>query len=305
MSLHPQTTTEVLIVKPWHFISNPDTQPDNKFQKSTGPDKIVIEQALSEFENFRDCLELAGVKVNVLDDNFGDHTPDSIFPNNWFSTHNDFIILYPMKPNNRRLERKLRSVFPEHLKKLPVVDLTHLEAHGHFLEGTGSMVIDHDSGMCFSAISERTVPEALNSFEKITHLKTYRFHSVDRNNQPIYHTNVMMSIGSNWVVICFDSIHDEEEKNFLENYWGVRKTIIKISYDQMEQFCANILELKSETTGRPVVVMSLTAFNAFTEEQKKIISCNGSMDIVHPDISTIECNGGGSARCMLAEIFLK
>ena len=303
-----QTTDKVLMVRPCSFGFNEETAVNNAFQTRTGGD--VQAKALGEFDAYVALLRSYGVSVEVVDDTPSPRTPDSVFPNNWFSTHEGgTMVLYPMFAENRRKERK-QTVIDRLLQKYNInnlIDLTPWEEKGLFLEGTGSMVLDRAARIAYACLSPRTSAEVLDEFCKALDFRPVTFHASDASGRPIYHTNVMMSVGTRNAVVCIDSVRDpKERKNLEEALEQCRKQLVPISFEQMNGFAGNMLELCSDGTGsiskgKALQVMSLTALHCLTKEQRSMLSAEA--EIVAPDIDVIETNGGGSARCMLAELF--
>ncbi len=233
------------------------------------------------------------------------HTPDSIFPNNWISFHQDgSIVLYPMYAVNRRAERK-EHVLNTISAKFDVkqqIDFTSKENEDHFLEGTGSMVLDREKKIAYACLSPRTDKAVFEEWCSKMNYIGCSFYSVDEKGGEIYHTNVMMCVADQYVVICLDSIRDAAERdNVFNTIANSDKKIIEISYKQMNRFAGNMLQVENKT-GQRYLVMSSQAYNALTPAQvKELESYN---PIIHSDLTTIETNGGGSARCMMAEVFL-
>ena len=299
-----QTTSHILMIRPSHFDFNKETAVNNSFQINTG-DMLVPEKALKEFDQFVIKLSSYDIDVTVVQDTADPYTPDSIFPNNWISFHSeDTICLYPMFAENRRKERK-QSVLDQISSKFDLtntIDFTEQEERARFLEGTGSMVLDREHKIAYACLSVRTDENILQQFCDEMGYTPLVFESVDAEEYPIYHTNVMMCVADQFVVICLDSIHNQDEKDILiKTLLRTGKVIIQISIDQMNHFAGNMLQLENNS-GTKYLVMSTQAFQSLTEEQIKQIKVFN--DIIHSDISTIEKNGGGSARCMIAEIFL-
>lgn len=297
------------MIRPVAFHMNEQTAVNNYYQKSaegvTAED--IQKEALEQFDAFVEKLRGEGVYVTVYDDTLEPATPDSIFPNNWISFHQDGVIrLYPMYAENRRLERRddiiegLKKTFKVH----EVVSFTDWEAKGAYLEGTGSLLLDRQNKIAYAAISERTMPNVLEDFCDEAGFDPVTFHamqSVDGKRLPIYHTNVMMCLGEEFAVVCLDSIDNlEERENLVEALEDTDKEIIEISEEQKEQFAGNMLQILGKDDQR-LVVMSSAAFNSLSDEQKATLSKHGKL--IHSDIHTIEMLGGGSARCMMAEIF--
>ncbi|MDX9782220.1 MAG: arginine deiminase-related protein [Bacteroidales bacterium] len=304
--MYMQTTSKVLMVRPVRFGFNEQTAENNSFQKR-GYEQSAQEMALEEFDKFVTLLKSNGVEVVVVEDTPEPHTPDSIFPNNWFSTHaTGELILYPMCAPNRRLERK-ESVLKvirelgEKGKMKRVVDLTHFENENLFLEGTGSLIFDRKNKLAFACRSPRCDIAVLEELCDKIDYEFLDFGAYDRDGKPIYHTNVMMCVGEKFVVACLDSIKDIDERTeFIAFVEDCDKELVEISMDQMEQFAGNMLQLKSKE-GEPLLVMSATAKRALTSGQLESLS--SYCKIIAPELESIEINGGGSARCMLAEIF--
>ncbi|MCF6767059.1 arginine deiminase-related protein [Thiotrichales bacterium 19S11-10] len=295
----------IFMVEPASFRANEETLKTNKFQNKQINTKNVNELALKEFNQLKEKLIEHGISVYVEKDIPERNTPDAIFPNNWISFHNsNKVILYPMLAENRRRERSLNTVHQiarsNQLQLGQVIDLSFEEDNGKFLEGTGSMVFDHYSNKIYACISERTHAELLNKIGNILNYKLVIFHSFDQNSHPIYHTNVMMAIGDKFCVICSESINDKDERqHVIESLISDKKDIIDISYKQMNNFCGNIIQLKSKNN-QSIIAMSKSAFENFTDEQIKKLKSYGT--ILSSDISTIEHYGGGSVRCMICEV---
>ncbi len=298
-----QTTSKLLMVRPAHFAFNEQTAENNLFQQKTDQ-TVVADNAIIEFDAFVKLLKSNDVDVTVVQDTADPWTPDSIFPNNWFSSHfSGELVLYPMFAENRRLERKqsVINLLKRDFNHKKVVDLTHWEAKGEFLEGTGSMVLDRRKHIAYCCRSPRTSEKVISDFCTRMNYKSVIFDAVDEEGNQIYHTNVMMSVGMQVAVICLESIKDEKErKRLISTLTSTGKIIVDISLDQIKCFTGNILEVKSRN-GNPLTVMSVSAYKALTLEQESIISTYSK--IISTDLNTIETNGGGSARCMLAEIF--
>lgn len=299
-----QNTSNLLMIKPVNFGFNEETASNNAFQfKDSNND--VQTRALNEFNNYVKKLEENGINVLVVEDTPKPYTPDSIFPNNWISFHEDGrLCLYPMFALNRRQERK-NTVMDAVKNKFAVkniVDLTKFENENLFLEGTGSMVLDRDNKIVYACLSERTNIKVLNEFAKIFGYSIASFNAVDKNGLPIYHTNVVMSVSEQIVVICLDTVNDASEKEMLlSTIKKSNKELLEISFEQMSNFAGNMLQVKNDK-GKQFMVMSKTAYNILDAKQIDLIKKYN--EIIAVDIDTIERNGGGSARCMLAEIFL-
>ncbi|GAB1374544.1 arginine deiminase-related protein [Bacteroidales bacterium] len=304
--MNMQTTSKVLMVRPVRFGFNEQTAGNNSFQKR-GYELSAQDMALEEFDNFVSLLRANNVEVVVVEDTPEPHTPDSIFPNNWFSTHaSGELILYPMCAPNRRLERKegvltVIKEIGERGKMKRIVDLTHWEEENLFLEGTGSLIFDRKNRIVFACRSPRCDIAVLEELcEKIDY-EFLDFGAYDREGSPIYHTNVMMCVGEKFVVACLDSITNIDERTeFISFVEDCDKELIEITIDQMEQFAGNMLQLRS-TDGEQLLIMSATAKRSLTTNQLE--SLISYCKIISPELESIETNGGGSARCMLAEIF--
>jgi hypothetical protein len=298
-----QTTSHLLMIRPTQFTFNAETAVNNAFQSAK--DINAQEMALNEFNDFVKILQQHGVDVTVIDDTEEPHTPDSIFPNNWISFHDDGeIVLYPMYAANRRMERK-----PHVVEKLKVkfkinsqVDLTFYENKNIFLEGTGSMVLDRQNKIAYACLSQRTEINVLTDFCAKLGYSPISFIATDTKGYPIYHTNVMMCIADQFVVICLDSIKDsEEQKRVITAIEKSKKEIIDITLDQMNHFAGNMLQVENDK-GKKFLVMSSQAYKSLKPNQLAKIEHYST--IIHSSLDTIERNGGGSARCMMAEVFL-
>jgi hypothetical protein len=300
-----QTTPHILMIRPVAFGLNQQTAISNAFQNTDAPQKNVQEKALVEFDAFVDKLRVHNVNVTVIEDTLEPHTPDSIFPNNWISFHKEgSIFLYPMQAENRRLERRddiideLSTIFDIR----EVNDLSATENNGEYLEGTGSMVLDRENKISYACLSIRTQRKVLDIFCKETGYTSFTFHAVDENGMAIYHTNVMMCIGDQFVVICLDTIRDVTERELIiKRFEDTGKEIIEISLQQMNHFAGNMLQVLNKK-GKSFLVMSGSAHDNLNDSQ--IAQINKYTEILSSPIPTIEENGGGSARCMMAEIHL-
>lgn len=303
-----QTASTVLMVEPIAFGYNSQTAENNYFQVEQ-KEADIQEKALQEFNNFVGKLRDKGIKVITVKDTLEPHSPDSIFPNNWVSFHEDGrVALYPMFAPNRRVERRadiLDTVRNEGFKISEINDLSSPENEDKFLEGTGSMIFDHDHKIAYGSVSLRLDEELFRDFCDqfgYTPVVFHSFQNVGNQRLPIYHTNVMMCVAEQFVVICLDCIDDElEREKVQEIIKSTEKEIIEISEDQMHQFAGNMLQVQNEE-GTQFLVMSETAYKSLTKEQ--IEKIESYCEIIYADLNTIEVNGGGSARCMLAEVFL-
>ena len=299
-----QTTSHILMIKPVNFSFNAETAVNNAFQVA-GHDAGAQQKALHEFEGFVSLLRSNGIDVMVVEDSPAPYTPDSIFPNNWISLHEDgTVYLYPMYAPNRRLERK-PGVLKELKKKFrfgKTVDLSLHENEHRFLEGTGSMVLDRENKIAYACLSPRTNKNLFESFCKSAGYRPVSFQAADENGREIYHTNVMMCVADKYAVICLDSIQNpNEKKEVVDNLKRSGKEIVEISLAQMNHFAGNMLQVNNEE-GKKILVMSTQAYQSLTQEQ--IANLEKFNPILHSSLTTIETNGGGSARCMMAEIHL-
>ena len=299
-----QTTSHLLMIRPVDFKFNEQTAENNKFQEASNGD--VQAQALKEFDDFAALLRSKGIDVTVINDTLEPETPDSIFPNNWVSFHEDAeVFLYPMFSENRRHERRedIITTLSNDFVIDKVTDISEFENEGIFLEGTGSMVLDRDYKIAYACLSVRTDEKVLEDFCAKTGYEAVTFNATDADGFPIYHTNVMMCIGSNFAVICTESITDQSEiKNLFHTLNDTGKEIIEISLEQMNHFAGNMLQVHNEA-GEYLLVMSEQAFLSLNETQ--IAALNQYCTLLYAPLYTIEKNGGGSARCMLAEIHLE
>lgn len=300
------------MVRPVRFAYNEETATNNAFQKkddTQGGAQTIEQQAVREFDAYVAMLRDQGVEVQVLQDTEEPLTPDSIFPNNCFSTHIDVLpgtsvrqrtlVIYPMYAHNRRDERGklLKALMKEKFDK--IIDLSILEQEGKFLEGTGSLILDREHHIAYACVSPRTNPVALKIWADEMNYRYVLFDGIDDNRQPIYHTNVMMHVGSRYAIVCLEAIADQSQRQtVIDSLHTTGKEIVNISFEQMRQFAGNMLELRN-SEGKKILVMSATAKHSLTSEQLSILEQDAL--IVAPDIHTIETAGGGSARCMIAE----
>jgi len=303
-NIRKQTTPHILMIKPVGFDFNAETAVNNAFQQKGSNENAQL-KAATEFDGFVQKLTDAGVDVMVVQDTPVPHTPDSIFPNNWISFHQDgSLILYPMYAANRRAERKAQVVaaIASRFDISRHIDFTDAEQQNKFLEGTGSMVLDRENKIAYACLSPRTDKQLFEEWCKQTQYSPCSFYSVDETGGEIYHTNVMMCVADKYVVICLDSIRKaEEQKQVVDTISKSGKKIIEINYSQMNRFAGNMLQVENKSVEKRLV-MSSQAYHALTSEQVKQLENYNR--ILHADLTTIETNGGGSARCMMAEIFL-
>ncbi|TKB97794.1 citrulline utilization hydrolase CtlX [Pedobacter cryophilus] len=300
-----QTTSNILMIRPVAFGLNTQTADSNAFQDKQASQDAVQEKAVNEFDDFVAKLRANDINVTVIEDTPKPHTPDSIFPNNWISFHNDgAIFLYPMQAENRRLERRVDLIeqLKANFKIKAIHDLSAAEKEGIYLEGTGSMVLDRENKIAYACLSIRTQETALNQFCKESGYTSVKFHAFDQNGFAIYHTNVMMCVGDKFVVVCLDTVTDEVEKaDLITSFHKTGKKIIEISLAQMNQFAGNMLQVNNRD-GKSFIIMSERAFLSLNDIQKNILSSFATP--LYSSLNTIENNGGGSARCMIAEIHL-
>jgi hypothetical protein len=299
-----QLTSQLLMIRPVDFGFNAETAVNNTFQSPEGNETAQL-NALTEFNNFVALLRKNKLSVTVIDDTPLPHTPDSIFPNNWISfDEDDSIILYPMFAENRRAERKqhILDIIKNDFWVHDEIDLTFFEKDDLFLEGTGSMVLDRENRIAYASLSPRTNKIVLDEFCNLKNYTAITFISVDLNNIEIYHTNVMMCVADKFVVICLDAIKNEMEKaNVAISIQQSGKEIIQLSPQQINSFAGNMLQVINAEKER-LLIMSTQAYNSLTPLQvEKLEKYNR---ILHSPLNTIEKAGGGSARCMLAEVFL-
>jgi hypothetical protein len=287
-----------------HFVFNEETAVNNSFQVKTDADNLT-EKAVQEFDSFVHVLQSEGIEVTVVEDSSNPHTPDAIFPNNWISLHESGIYcLYPMFAPNRRKERKAEvlNIIREKFHYHQLMDFTPYESKNLFLEGTGSMVLDRDNRLAYACLSPRTDLKVLEDFGKKMIYRPVVFHAANEKGFPIYHTNVMMCVADRYVVICLDSIQDQTEKKFVEEtILSSGKEILRISPGQMNQFAGNMLQLENNRQEKILVMSSAAWFSLLPEQKEKLLQFNR---VVHASLQNIETNGGGSARCMIAEIHL-
>lgn len=306
--MQSQATSRILMIRPVNFGFNTETAESNAFQDSklaAQTKNIAQEDARREFDEMARQLQAVGVDVMVYEDTLDPYTPDSIFPNNWVSFHaSGTVVLYPMQAENRRLERR-RDIIDDLAKTYHVarvIDLTHFEQEGKFLEGTGSLVLDRMHRVAFASLSPRTHPDVLTEFSRQTGYRTVSFRAFDAKGQAIYHTNVLMCITDTMVIVCLSAINDPDERLMVrQELERLNKRIVDISLEQLVHFAGNMLMVQTRK-GEKLLVMSTQAFESLTPKQIDILDDYATL--LHFDLSMIEGNGGGSARCMIAEIHL-
>jgi hypothetical protein len=295
------------MIRPVRFAFNEQTAGSNAFQDPAALQAAedVQGKALAEFDALVDSLRSHGVDVTVVSDTPEPHTPDAIFPNNWVSFHdNGTVCLYPMFAPNRRLERRPEVI--EGLKRRFLVDMvldfSDHEQSGRFLEGTGSMVLDRDHRIAYACISPRTDAQLLKEFSKTMSFRVVSFTATGDNGQPVYHTNVVMALGTTFAVICLESIPDQKERYHVQKTLEeTGKDVVEISLDQMNRFAGNMLQLKTRSD-ESLLVMSTQAYRSLLPDQIRRLERH--TQLIYSDLYTIERNGGGSARCMIAEVHL-
>ena len=303
-----QITNTVLMVRPVRFRMNEQTVVNNYFQEEMDlKNDEINRQAQQEFDVLVEKLRTVGVKVIVVDDIYEQNTPDSVFPNNWITFHqNGDVAIYPMFAENRRRERRediLDKVEAESFDIENVYDYTDAEKENIFLEGTGAMVLDRVNRKAYCALSPRADEELFIEFcedFEYTPVIFKAYQQVNNEQLPIYHTNVMMALGVDFAVVCLDTITDKSErKNLLHHLKEDKKEVINITPKQMEQYAGNMLQVQGKDS--TYLVMSDAAYNSLTPEQRETIEKHTA--IIHSNLETIETCGGGSARCMMAEVF--
>lgn len=301
-------TDSVVMVRPDYFKFNPQTKESNGFQKMLdAPEEVKRQNALREFGGMVTALQQQGVDVITLASPSGEPTPDAVFPNNWFYTDDvGRLVIFPMHADNRRKERQvvtLESTLDQRGFGINmVVDLTHYEEQGKALEGTGSMVLDRTHGIAYAIDSPRTDEEVFRDFCAQCGYDPVFFHAQDREGKPIYHTNVIMTVGDGFTVLCDESIGDPKERTqVLKTLERTNPIILPISFEQVKKYCGNLLALRNKD-GTNKIVMSQTALEAFTTQQLAMLKEHG--DFIPFKMETIETEGGGSARCTIAENFL-
>ncbi len=296
------------MIRPLRFESNPMTAKSNRFQgRSAASPDAQNAAAQQEFDGLVATLRDASIDVVVMNDTLDPHTPDSVFPNNWVSFHADGrVVLYPMEAQNRRTERRMDIIeqIDTDLGYLvsEVVDLSGHEQAGHFLEGTGSMVLDRVNRVAYACLSSRTQLDPLGDFAQRMDYDVVAFDAVDREGITIYHTNVLMNIGEKVAVLCDEAIsRDEQRAAVIQRLRETGHEVISLNYDQLDAFAGNMLELRSKE-GVRIVAMSQQAYDSLAKDQIERLQQNGN--VVTAAIDTIESSAGGSVRCMLAEIHL-
>ncbi len=304
-----QITNAIMMVRPSRFCSNPQTIESNALQAQQGDadDAAIQQQALVEFDALVTALCAAGIEVIVFDDAPKPVTPDALFPNNWLSTHADgTTVLYPMMAENRRLERDydfLQRLQADHRFRVNrLVELSNFETKSHFLEGTGSLVLDRVNAIAYASLSARTHPEIIREFCNELEYQEVTFHAVDETGVPYYHTNVFMCIARGVAILCSESIVDDQERSKVrESLAQTDYEIVEINRAQVRAFAGNMIGLQTPD-GDQILAMSSRAKDALHENQLEILQQYGH--IITASIDVIEKYSGGSVRCMIAELFL-
>lgn len=309
--MNKQTANTILMIEPVAFTYNEQTAVNNYFQQQPGSTDATSSQtlALAEFKNMVEVLKKHGIRVITIQDTLEPHTPDSIFPNNWVSFHEDGrLVLYPMYAENRRTERRddLIDILEEQgFICQSVIDYSDKEQNNIILEGTGSMVLDRVNKIAYATLSPRTDKTLFELFCKDLGYTPHSFtsyHTVEGERKVIYHTNVMMCVGSQYVVVCLEGLDNPTEREALENCIKQSgKVVIPITEEQMNHFAGNMLQVENDE-GKLFLAMSETAYNSLDPDQ--LILLDKYNEILHMPIPTIETLGGGSVRCMMAEVFL-
>ncbi|MEO6902133.1 MAG: arginine deiminase-related protein [Bacteroidia bacterium] len=301
-----QATKHILLVKPSNFAFNSETAGSNAFQNNTNENSESINKNVSkEFDAFANTLKSKGVNVTIVADTAQPPKPDAVFPNNWISFHEDgTVVLYPMFAPNRRLERRYDIIdsLKESFIVSTIIDFTQYETKDRFLEGTGSIVFDHENKIAYACISPRTDKLLFTDLCGYLHYTPICFSAYDKTKKQIYHTNVMMCIAEKFAVVCLESITDKKEKELVLNSLKASKhEVIEITIDQMNNFAGNMLALQNNDD-KNMLVLSQSAYDSLNASQKILIE--KYCQLVPLGIKTIETIGGGSARCMIAEVFL-
>lgn len=306
-STEQQAAATVLMVRPVSFGYNPETATSNSFQRPEALGADVQGAARAEFEALVTALSNAGVEVIVFDDTPDPPKPDSIFPNNWVSFHaNGTVVLYPMHAANRRAERRmqiLNALQTDHGFGISrILDLTHHERDGRFLESTGSMVLDRVNRIAYACLSPRTDPGLLQEFAREMRHRIVSFHGVDGGGRPIYHTNVVMALGTHFAVVTLDTMRDPAERREVRaNLEASAHEVIELTLEQMGCFAGNVLELRGRD-GQHFLALSERAYQSLRPEQRARLEHHAGL--IHVPIPTIEDASGGSVRCMLAAVHL-
>ncbi|WAC12882.1 citrulline utilization hydrolase CtlX [Dyadobacter pollutisoli] len=306
--IQPQSTSRIMMIRPVRFGFNEETAESNEFQQESfaqSTRETAQQIAKEEFDLMIDQLKKAGVNLHIFEDTDDVYRPDAVFSNNWVSFHQSGkVVLYPMMAENRRAERRLDIVdrLANDFNVEEVIDLTHFEAQGKFLEGTGSMVLDRRYKIAYACLSPRTHMEVLDAFADALGYEVIAFSASDENDKPIYHTNVLMCVGDIFAVVCLEAIKDPDERYLVRSALEeTKKDVIEISLEQVRHFAGNMLMVRNDKSNK-FLVMSTQAYDSLTRQQRQALSEHARL--LHTDLSVIEGNGGGSARCMMTEIHL-
>lgn len=304
MTAELQTSNSVLLVRPKGFGFHAEAAESNAFTKTVeGPD--LHKNVLREFDGLAARLTYAGVEVLVLEDKPKPPKPDAIFPNNWVSFHaGGTMVLYPMATKARRLERNvdgLKALLASSgFEVRNVIDLSFHERHGHYLEGTGSLILDRAERRAYANVSPRTDAHVIADFDDRLDYSTLLFDAHDRSGKAIYHTNVLLSLGTKFAVLCSETVPEESRKVLIDELEASGRTVIQVDFDQLRRFACNLLELQGRDG--PVVALSAAALDSFRPDQLRALERFGAL--LDAPIPTIEAVGGGSVRCMIADIHL-
>ena len=301
-----QITDTILMIRPAAFGPNEETATTNFFQGQQSKNEFVQQLALNEFNNMIGILRKHDINVIVIDDTPAPVKPSAIFPNNWLSTSPEGIVsLFPMYASNRRPEKRddILQLLAEKFVIKAVQDWSEFEVEGKFLEGTGSMVIDHENKVIYTCHSPRTDMSVLEKFANANKYRAIAFLATDKNGQPVYHTNVVMTLGEDFAVLCEEAIEEEWELIAIRQLLDSSgHDVIRITKEQMHCFAGNMLQVKN-TKSEKFLVMSQTAFDTLYDDQKEALSARNILLPV--PIPVIEQTEGGSVRCMMAEVFLE
>ena len=300
-----QTAGAVLMIRPAHFAANPETAASNRFQAPAQTDRDAAARAAREFDGLAVALAAAGVRVHAFAGARHADLPDEVFPNNWVSFHEDgTAVLYPLLAPNRRRERRpelIDALRKEHGYRVTrIIDLTALEQKRQYLEGTCSVVLDRVNRVAYACRSARTHDAALAELGRALGYETQPFAAADRDGHAVYHTNVLLSIGTRFAVVASRAVSDEAERRRILARLAEHREVIDLSFEQLHSFAGNILELRADDA--PVIALSASALASLRGPQRRALEAHG--ELVVADVGTIEKHGGGSVRCMLAEVAL-
>jgi hypothetical protein len=299
-----QTAGAVLMIRPARFAANPETSSSNRFQAAARMDRDIAARAVREFDGLAVARAAAGVRVHAFAGARDADLPDEVFPNNWLTLHADgTAVLYPLLARNRRRERRpelIDALREQGYRVARIVDLTRLERDEQYLEGTGSLVLDRVNRIAYACRSPRTHDAALVEAGRVLGYETCAFAATDRDGHAIYHTNVLLSIGARFAVLCSSALRDDGERRRLVAQLTEHREVIDLSFEQLHSFAGNLLELRAGEA--PVIALSTTALASLRGPQRRALEAHG--ELVVGDVATIEKHGGGSVRCMLAEVAL-